>query len=165
MWTAFASVFSLLLGYSRVPYAAARDGNYFKVFATLQPKHKFPSVSLLALGGVAMLACFLRLADVIAALVVIRILLQFLVQIFGFLYWRTRHPEAPRPFRMWLYPIPAVLAFCGFLYVLLMRKNFLQEIRYALVILVVGLAIYFLRAWRNHEWPLEKVSATGISTP
>ena len=74
MWTAFASVFSLMLGYSRVPYAAAADGNYFRAFAKVHPVHKFPYVSLLALAGVAALFCFLRLADLIAALVVIRIL-------------------------------------------------------------------------------------------
>ncbi|HEY3927847.1 MAG TPA: APC family permease [Candidatus Koribacter sp.] len=158
MWTAFASVFSLLLGYSRVPYAAARDGNYFRVFSAIHPKQKFPTVSLLMLGGVAMVACFLRLADVIAALVVIRILLQFLVQIVGLLIWRSRQPEAPRPFRMWLYPIPAVLALIGFTYVLFVRTNSWQQVRYALVILVLGLAIYFVRAWRNHEWPLDSPS-------
>ncbi len=163
MWTAFASVFSLLLGYSRVPYAAARDGNYFRVFGTLQPKHKFPSVSLLALGGVAMLACFLRLADVIAALVIIRILLQFLVQIAGLLWWRYRHPEAPRPFRMWLYPLPAVLAFSGFLYVLVSRPHALQEIRYALVILMAGLVIYLFRARRHHEWPAGSSKSASAS--
>jgi APA family basic amino acid/polyamine antiporter len=163
MWTAFASVFSLLLGYSRIPYAAARDGNYFRSFATLHPKKKFPTVSLLMLGGVAMLACFLRLADVIAALVVIRILLQFLVQIVGLLFWRYRHPEAPRPFRMWLYPVPAVLAFLGFVFVLIKRPHAWQEIRYALVILVLGLVLYFLRAWRNREWPLAKSSRAAVS--
>ncbi len=83
IWTAFASVFSLLLGYSRVPYAAALDGNYFRVFARVHPTHRFPTVSLLALGGVATLFCLLRLGDVIAALVVIRITLQFLVQAIG----------------------------------------------------------------------------------
>jgi basic amino acid/polyamine antiporter, APA family len=163
MWTAFASVFSLLLGYSRVPYAAARDGNYFKIFARIHPTQKFPTVSLLTLGGVAILCCFLRLAEVIAALVVIRILLQFLVQIVGLLFWRWKHPEAPRPFRMWLYPLPAVLALTGFVYVLFMRKNFLGEIRYAVVILVIGLVIYLVRAWRNHEWPLAHVSPRSVS--
>jgi amino acid transporter len=156
MWTAFASVFSLLLGYSRVPYAAARDGNYFKVFATLHPKQKFPSVSLLALGGVAILCCFLRLVDVISALVVIRILLQFLVQIAGLLYWRAAHPEAPRPFRMWLYPAPAIIAFCGFVFILVKRPHALPEISYAVAVLLVGLVIYFLRARRYHEWPLDR---------
>jgi basic amino acid/polyamine antiporter, APA family len=153
MWTAFASVFSLLLGYSRVPYAAALDGNYFRVFARVHPQHRFPTVSLLALGGVAMLFCLLRLADVIAALVVIRILLQFIVQAVGLMVLRRRQPDMPRPFRMWLYPLPALLAIAGFLFILVARKNFLREIRYAIVILVLGLAIYFVRSWRRGEWP------------
>ena len=153
IWTAFASVFSLLLGYSRVPYAAALDGNYFRAFAKIDPKRRFPSVSLLALGGVAMLFCFLRLADVIAALVVIRILLQFVVQAIGLIVLRKRHPEMPRPFRMWLYPVPAFLAIAGFVFILVSRKNFLREIRYAVAILILGLAIYFVRSWRRKEWP------------
>src|SRR5256712_2705271 len=93
MWTAFASVFSLLLGYSRVPFAAARDGNYFRVFAKVHPRHRFPYVSLLVMGGIATLFCFFRLADVIAALVVIRILVQFLAQIGGVIVLRVRRPD------------------------------------------------------------------------
>src|SRR5208337_3756224 len=153
MWTALASVFSLLLGYSRVPYAAALDGNYFRVFARVHPRHRFPTASLLALGGVAMLFCFLRLADVIAALVVIRIMLQFIVQAIGLMVLRTLCPDMPRPFRMWLYPLPALLAIAGFTFILVEREHFLREIRYAVVILVIGLAIYLARSWRRHEWP------------
>ena len=153
MWTAFASVFSLLLGYSRVPYAAALDHNYFRVFARVHPRGRFPYVSLLALGMVAAAACFLRLQDIIAALVVIRIMLQFLLQTIGVMVLRVRRPEMPRPFRMWLYPLPAVLATLGFIYVMIARKDFSREIRYGMVIIVAGLIIYFARAWRRHEWP------------
>lgn len=153
MWTAFASVFSTLLGYSRVPYAAALDGNYFRAFARVDPARRFPTVSLVALGMAAMLFCFLRLADVIAALVVIRIMLQFIVQAIGLMVLRVRHPEMSRPFRMWFYPVPALLAIAGFLFILLARKHFLREIRYAVVILIVGLVIYFVRSWRRREWP------------
>jgi len=153
MWTAFASVFSLLLGYSRVPYAAALDGNYFQAFARVHPRHRFPSFSLLALGVVAAAFCLLRLADVIAALVVIRIMIQFLVQAIGVMVLRVRRPEMQRPFRMWLYPLPAVIASAGFLYVLIARKDFLKEVRYAVVILTLGLAIYLVRAWKRGEWP------------
>jgi amino acid transporter len=163
MWTAFASVFSLLLGYSRVPYAAALDGNYFRAFARVDPERRFPTVSLLALGGVAMLFCFLRLADVIAALVVIRILLQFIVQAVGVMVLRKRRPNMPRPFRMWLYPLPALMAIAGFLFILLARKNFQREIRYVVVILVIGLTIYLLRSWRRREWPFAAATA-GIET-
>ncbi len=159
IWTAFASVFSLMLGYSRVPYAAALDGNYFRAFAKVHPEGRFPYVSLLALGGVAILCCFLSLAQVIAALVVIRILLQFLVQAIGVIVLRTKRPDMPRPFRMWLYPLPALLASAGFLFILFSRKNFQREITYAAVILAAGLTIYMVRAWRNREWPLERATA------
>jgi APA family basic amino acid/polyamine antiporter len=153
MVTAFASVFSLTLGYSRVPYAAALDGNYFRVFAKIHPVYRFPHVSLLALGVVAAAFCFLRLKDAIAALVVIRIVLQFLVQAVGLIVFRITRPDAPRPFRMWLYPLPALLAIAGFLYILFNRENWQKEVRYALVILLAGLVIYMIRAWRSSEWP------------
>lgn len=153
IWTAFASVFSLLLGYSRVPYAAAVDGNYFKAFAKVHPKHHFPSVSLLALGFVACLCCFLRLVDVIAALVVIRITIQFLMQAVGVIVLRVRRPVMPRPFKMWLFPLPAIIAAAGFVYIVRWRNNPLKEIRYAAVLVVVGLIIYCIRAAWKKEWP------------
>ncbi|MGA3087117.1 MAG: APC family permease [Terriglobales bacterium] len=153
MWTAFASVFSLMLGYSRVPYAAAVDGNYFRAFARVHPVYQFPYVSLLALAGVAALFCFLRLADLISALVVIRIILQFLVQSVGVIVLRIRRPDMPRPFRMWLYPLPALVAAVTFTFILFSRPGFEREIRYAAVILVIGILIYMVRAWRRREWP------------
>jgi amino acid transporter len=153
MWTAFASVFSLMLGYSRVPYAAALDGNYFKAFARLHPDGRFPYISLLALAGVAALFCFLSLADAIAALVVIRITLQFLLQAAGVIVLRIRRPDLPRPFRMWLYPLPALLASVGFIYVLISRTNSMVQIRYAALICVTGIILYTARAWKLHDWP------------
>ena len=150
---AFASVFSLMLGYSRVPYAAALDGNYFKAFAKVHPVYRFPHISLLALGVVAAAFCFLRLQDAIAALVVIRLILQFLVQAVGLIVFRITRPEVPRPFRMWLYPVPALLAIAGFLFILFNRRNWEKEIRYAALILLAGLAIYMIRSWRSGEWP------------
>ena len=151
--TAFASVFSLMLGYSRVPYAAAKDGNYFKAFAKVHPEYRFPHVSLLALGVVAAAFCFLRLNDAIAALVVIRLILQFLVQAVGLIVLRLRRPDLPRPFRMWLYPLPVLLASAGFLYILFGRPNWQKEVRYAVLILLTGVIIYMIRAWKHSEWP------------
>jgi amino acid transporter len=159
--TAFASVFSLMLGYSRVPYAAALDGNYFRAFAKVHPVYRFPHISLLALGVVAAAFCFLRLRDAIAALVVIRLILQFLVQAIGLIVFRVTQPEAPRPFRMWLYPVPALVAIAGFLFILFNRVNWQKEIRYAAVILLAGLAIYMIRAWRSGEWPFGETAASA----
>jgi amino acid transporter len=144
MVTAFASVFSLLLGYSRIPYAAARDGNYFRIFGRLH-KAGFPNVSLLILGAAAIVFCFFSLADVIAALVVLRILVQFLMQHIGVIYLRRTQPEMPRPFRIWLYPLPPVLAIVGFAYILIERPNFQRELILAATLIVAGAIVYAVR--------------------
>jgi amino acid transporter len=145
MVTAFASVFSLLLGYSRIPFAAARDGNFPAVFGRLHPTRGFPFVSLLALAGMACLFCFFSLADVIAALVVLRILLQFGLQHVGVMVLRVRRPEMVRPFRMWLYPVPPLLALLGFGYIVVSRPNFRRELLLAVVVAVVGTVVFLTR--------------------
>jgi amino acid transporter len=144
MVAAFASVFSLLLGYSRIPYAAARDGEYFRMFGRLHRKG-FPHVSLLTMGAAAICFCFFSLADVIAALVVLRILVQFLLQHVGVIYLRRTQPELKRPFRIWLYPLPPVLAMAGFVYILVERPHFLREILLAGVVVLAGTVAFGLR--------------------
>ena len=164
MITAFASVFSLLLGYSRVPYAAALDGNYFKIFSKVHPKHRFPYISLLTMGAIACVFCFFRLADVIAAMVVIRILVQFLAQIVGLMILRATRPDMPRPFKMWLYPVPAIVALVGFLYVMFMRDGFIEQIKYAVVLIVIGLVIYLARSYRRREYPFDRTEISSATS-
>ena len=153
LWSAFASVFSLLLGYSRVPYAAARDGNYFSGFASLHARHGFPHRSLIALGVVATCFCFFSLSQVITLLVVIRILLQFLLQQVGVIWLRWKQPGLARPFRMPLYPLPPLAAMAGFLFILAYRPNPLKELGVAAAIAASGTVIYMVRARRKSEWP------------
>jgi len=153
IWTGFASIFSLLLGYSRVPYAAALDGNYFKRFAAVHPRFHIPHVALMTLGFTAAAFCLFRLRDLIAALVVIRVCLQFLLQGVGLIALRTREPNAPRPFRMWLYPLPALLSIVGFSFLLVSRENFSREIKIASVIALSGAMIFLIRAWKKSSWP------------
>jgi amino acid transporter len=153
VWTAFASVYALLLAYSRVPYAAALDGNYFRVFARVHPRHRFPYVSLLVLGAVATLFCVFQLVDLLAALVVIRILLQFLLQHVGLIVLRRTQPRMNRPFRVWLYPWPVLIAIGGFVYILFARPAFERELFFAALIVATGTVLYLLRALRRHEWP------------
>ena len=152
MWTAFASVFSLMLGYSRVPYAAAIDNNFFPAYAKLHPRHQFPHRSLLTLALVTICFCMLRLTDVLAALVVIRIMVQFLLQVFGLMLLRARRPDFPRPFRMYLYPVPAVLAALGFIYILFTRPSW-KEIRFGAIIALLGIIVFVVRSWMRKEWP------------
>jgi APA family basic amino acid/polyamine antiporter len=146
MVTAFASVFALLLGYSRIPFAAARDGNFPAAFGRLHTTRGFPVVSLLVLAGVACGFCFFSLGDVIAALVVLRILLQFGLQHVGVMVLRVRRPEMRRPFRMWLYPLPPLLALVGFGFLVVWRAGFGREVALAAVVAVVGTAVYGVRA-------------------
>lgn len=153
MWTAFASVFSLLLAYSRAPYAAALDGNYFRSFAKLHPQHNFPNISLLALGIVAAVFCFFDLSRVIAALVAIRIILQYVLQQAGVILLRLRRPAMPRPFRLWLYPLPPLFALAGFLFILFSRRDASRELTYGAIIAVTGSILYFARAYKRKEWP------------
>jgi APA family basic amino acid/polyamine antiporter len=87
---------------------------------------------------------------------VIRLILQFLVQAVGVIVLRITRPEMPRPFRMWLYPLPALLASAGFLFILFKRNNWEKEVRYAALILLTGVIIYLVRARKDSEWPFLK---------
>lgn len=116
IWTAIACVFCMTAGYSRIPYAAARGGDFFPVFSRLHPQHGYPWVSLLTLGVLSAVFCYIPLGDVIAAAVTLRILVQFGGQIVAVFYIRKKRPDIALPFRMWLYPVPALIAACGWVF-------------------------------------------------
>jgi amino acid transporter len=161
VWTAFASVFSLLLGYSRVPYAAARDGNYFRFLAAVHPRHGIPHRSLVALGLVAACFCFFSLAQVITMLVITRILLQFFLQHAGVVLLRAQRPELARPFRMPLYPLPPMVAMAGFVFMIVNRAHALGGLAVAAGIAISGTLVYIYRAQRLRQWPLK--STKGLT--
>ncbi len=116
MWTALASVFALLLGYSRIAWAAASQGDFFSLFARLHPTGRFPHVAVLVLGGLSIVCSFFSLGDVITALLTSRILIQFMGQIAALHVLRKRADFA-MPFRMWFYPLPSIVAMLGWTYV------------------------------------------------
>jgi len=158
VWTAFSSVFSLLLGYSRVPYAAAESGNYFRFLAVIHPRHHIPHRSLVALGLVASLFCFFTLEQVITMLVITRILLQFFLQHIGVMLLRVQRPELKRPFRIPLYPLPPIAAMAGFLFILVNRSNAIGGLAVAAGIAISGTVIYMIRAQRLRQWPFDTES-------
>ncbi len=151
LWIAFASVFSLLLGYSRIPYAAAADGNFFRVFGRLHPTGNFPSVSLIVLGIVASIFSLGKLPDVIGSLVATRVLIQYLPQAIGLFVLRFRQPGLARPFRMWLYPLPGIISITGWIYIL--GTSNWKSLSFALVVFAVGSLTFFVRSRLRHEWP------------
>jgi APA family basic amino acid/polyamine antiporter len=149
LWTALASVFALLFGYSRIPYAAALNGDFFKVFARLHPTGDFPHVSLIVMGGLSIVACLWTLDDVITALVTSRIIIQFIAQIFALGYLRKHRAEMPRPFRMWLYPLPAAIAFVGWAFLFL--TSGWKFAGFGVLTLVAGVGAYWIWTRSSHD--------------
>jgi basic amino acid/polyamine antiporter, APA family len=145
LWTALASVFALLFGYSRIPYAAAVNGDFFSVFGRLHPRDRFPHVSLLVIGGLAMLASLWNLDAVISALLTSRILVQFIAQIVALHFIRRYRADIARPFRMWLYPLPSAVALFGWAYIFL--DSGWNYIAFGLAIMLAGIAAYWF--WRR----------------
>jgi amino acid transporter len=156
LWTAFGSVFALLLGYSRVPYAAAREGYFFKPFARLHPTGGFPHVSLLVLGIVSILGSFYSLGVVIDALIATRILVQFIGQIAGVVLLRRRAPAMTRPFLIWLYPAPVVLAGVGWLFIF--STTGVSIILFGLGLLAVGVLGFMMWSRQLRQWPFAAAS-------
>lgn len=157
LWTAFASVFALLFGYSRIPYAAARDGYFFRAFARLHPTGGFPAVSLVVLGVMSILASALSLDTVIETLIATRILVQFVGQIGGLMLLRRRRPDLPRPYRMWWYPVPALVALAGWVFIF--ATTGAAVIGFSLLVLAVGVASFLVWSRRLQQWPFARTPA------
>jgi amino acid transporter len=157
LWVAFSSVFSATLGYSRIPYAAAADGAFFKVFAKVHPTKHFPYVSLLFLGGVAFTFSLLfRLGEVISAILAMRILIQFIGQAIGLLLLRKTRDKKDFPYKMPLFPVPVFIAIAIWLFIL--YSTGIGMVIYGLVIILLGTIAFFIKAKVNNEWPFVKQS-------
>ncbi len=157
LWTAFGSVFALLLGYSRIPYAAALDGYFFSVFGRLHPRKQFPYVSLLVIGAISIAASFVSLGTVIDALLTTRIMVQFMGQVGALALLRKRAPDLARPYRMWLYPVPAFLALVGWAFVYLTAEA--TVILAGLGTLAAGMVAFLVWSWHGRTWPFAGTSA------
>ena len=151
LWTAFASVFALLLGYSRIPYAAAREGYFFKPFGRLHPTGQFPYVSLVVLGVLSIVCSAISLGAVIDALLVTRILVQFIGQIGAIVLLRRRRPDLERPYRIWLYPLPLLIALAGWVFVFATSQP--PILLFGLGTLMLGILGFALWSWRAGTWP------------
>ena len=151
LWIAFASVFSSLLGYSRVPYSAALDGNFFPIFARVHPIKKFPHISLLFLGGLTFVfALLFKLRTVIAAVLAMRLIIQFIGQAVGVMLLRRRWSPDRLPFKMWLYPLPALLTIAGWIW-LFLRTG--RAVWWGLFVITLGLGVFLVQSRLRGEWP------------
>jgi amino acid transporter len=141
VWCAAAGTYAILLGYSRIPYAAARAGHFFRGLAKTHPTGDFPHRSLVLVGALSAVACLGDIATLIAALLIARIPVQFLGQIATVAYLRTRPDlRAAMPFRMPLYPLPALIALVGWLYIIATTPS--HVVAYGLASLLLGMAVF-----------------------
>jgi amino acid transporter len=150
LWTVAACLFAIHLGYSRVLYAAARDGDFLPVFARVHPVHRYPWAALLGLGVLTAVFCYRPLPQVIDAAVTARIVIQFIGQLVGLHRLRRRLPAERMPFRMWLYPLPSLVALAGWLFVLGTSK--LAALGLAAAVLVTGVIAFLIRdGWQRNS--------------
>lgn len=141
LWIALASLFAIVLGYSRVPYAAAMDGNFFKVFSRLHPTKNFPYISLIFLCGLGFIFSLLfKLGQVIDSILAMRILIQFIGQSIGLVLLRKRKGTSNIPFKMWLYPAPVILSVCIWLFLFVSTGWFAA---WGCLIAVIGLGVFY----------------------
>jgi amino acid transporter len=111
---------------------------------------------LVLVGVLCIIASFFGLVQIITGLILARILVVFCGQIVGLFILRKYRPEVPRPFRMWFYPVPAVLALIGWLYAFAspaFQPGGWKFMLYAFGTIAVGLVAYFILAQRKREWP------------
>ncbi len=156
LWVALASLFAVMLGYSRVPFAAAQDGAFFRIFAKLHPTKGFPYVSLLILAGFAFVFSLLfRMGDVISGILAMRIMVQFIGQAVGLVLLRKRKGTKDLPFKMPLYPLPIVLAIAMWLFIF--YATGIAIIASFGIVLLSGIIVYLLKANIKKEWPFDKL--------
>ncbi|KAB2387985.1 APC family permease [Actinomadura montaniterrae] len=149
--TAFASVFAGLLGGSRVPYNAARDKLFLPWFARLHPRLKFPTFGLYAMGVITAIGSLFTLTDVISMLTAVFVLVQSVAQVVALTVLRRRQPDLPRPYRMWLYPLPSLVALAGWIYIY--KSAGTKPIVLSLVWLAAGVVAYLVWARLERIWP------------
>ncbi len=145
--TAYGSTYSLMMSYSRLPFAAARDGFFFKWLGEVHPRKHFPHFSLLTIGLMTSVASLFNLDFIIAASLSSRILIQFLGQIVGLTLLRKDQPSIKRPFKMWLYPVPSVIAFLGFSFIFV--SSGFEAVGVGIGWMIIGVILYF--AWSTNK--------------
>ena len=151
-------MFAATLGYSRIPYAAAKRGDFFPAFAYLHPTGHYPLVSLVVFGLLTAVFCFLDLGTIISAAVCVRIGVQFIGQIIALHLLRTTRPDVKLRFRMWLYPLPSLIALAGWLYVLATADR--QVLLISVLVLVAGIWVFVV--WTIFAPPPRSSASTVV---
>lgn len=160
----FGGILALSLGYSRILFAAGEAGQFFRAFGRVHKTGRFPTVALLAINGAALALCWLPVGKLIQAQMIVQIVFQFVPQILALFALHYMRPQIQRPFRMWLYPVPALVALAGWIYVAVSpaQRRYLGA---TLILALVGLAAYCLWAWQRRQWPFSPLASPPAPPP
>jgi amino acid transporter len=111
---------------------------------------RFPTVSLLFMGAASAVACLFTLSELIEVLVVVQAIFQFAAQCVAVELLRRRHQQTDS-YIMPLYPLPAVIALAGWIYIAV--SNGVHYLLIGLGMVAAGTCIYLAKARHEREWP------------
>ena len=144
LFVAASSLYALILGYSRIPYAAAKDGNFFGSSRTSTRRSTSPTCRSRQSPSCRFPFCFFSLGQIVSWLVQVQVLLQFIWQCAAVVLLRRYRTDIPQPFTMWLYPWPAVLS--GALWLFIFFTGPRDGIVFSFAFLLMGLVAYVIFA-------------------
>lgn len=144
----FGCVNSSILSTSRVYFAMARDGLFFKKAATVHPKYSTPSVALLMQFIWSSVLVFSGSFDQLTDMLIFAAFIFYGAGAFGVFVLRRKMPDAPRPYKALGYPVlPAIfILFC----ILLVGISLIerpQESFTGLFLIFSGIPFYFI--WKK----------------
>jgi amino acid transporter len=151
---ALGSIFMMVLGYSRVLYASGKEGTFIRAFGRLHPKGKFPTVALVVLCALSIPFCWLPIEKLIAAMMVIQIVIQYVPRNLSVIAIRMYRKDIHLPYKMWLFPLPVIIAALGWLYTAYTPDQ-RQYFGWTAAVVTAGVITFLLRSRHTGEWPFK----------
>jgi len=93
----------------RIFFAQARDGMFLPAFAKVHPRYQTPYISILLFGAWSVILALTGTYETLASYAMFAAWIFYGLTSLGVLILRLRHPELPRPYRMWGYPVTLLL--------------------------------------------------------
>ncbi len=143
---------------ARIPYAMARDGQFFRWAALISPKYDVPVTSLLVQGVWCSILVLWGTYIELATYVVFVGFLFYAMSALAVIVLRRREPDLPRPYRTWGYPVTPIvfILFAVYLVINTIREQPLDSARGA-GLLGLGLVFYYGLGWHRRDGRAKQV--------
>jgi basic amino acid/polyamine antiporter, APA family len=154
MVSSFGSLHASVLANSRIPYAMAKDGLFFRALAKLSPRTNVPARAIVAQAAWGSVLAVSGTYDTLTDSVIFASWLFYGLSTGALFVFRRTMPDAPRPYRAWGYPVIPIIFLCGTTALLI--NTFVATPRQALqgvAVLIAGLPLYWYWARANKMPP------------